>query len=276
MWQVLARQTAAPWPTSGSKRSRGDKQIYNGRDATRDQSFEEPGRKKTRNELHAAKKKPKLGKDGARTSAGPSSETRDTTTIVCYGCGDKGRALRECTKEEEDAKKSIMDGKFQEWKVARQGKKGKKKIGSLTQVQGVDRNHVYEVIFAKTDESLLCICDTGADVTSVSEEFVDKTKNPQVVKYDPFAQTVHLQLTGERFEHKSMSLVQIAWVTMRIVVRPHCGPLRVPNWRFAVVRGRMDEGFLGGEFLTQVLGLDLKLLFEKARQAAFAKGIETS
>jgi hypothetical protein len=84
MWQVLARQTAAAWPTSGSKRSRGDKQVYDGRDATRDQSSEEPGRKKTRNELRAAKKQPKLGKDGARTSADPSSETKDTTTIVCY------------------------------------------------------------------------------------------------------------------------------------------------------------------------------------------------
>jgi hypothetical protein len=68
-----------------------------------------------------------------------------------------------------------------------------------------------------------------------------------------------------------MSLVQIAWVTMPMVVRLHCGPLRVPNWCFAVVRGRMDEGILGRDFLTQILGLGLKLLFEKARQAASAK-----
>jgi Reverse transcriptase (RNA-dependent DNA polymerase) len=48
----------------------------------------------------------------------------------------------------------------------------------------------------------------------------------------------------------------------------HCGPLRVPDWRFAVVRGKMDEGILGKEVLTQVLGLDLGKLFEKARQTA--------
>jgi RNase H-like domain found in reverse transcriptase/Reverse transcriptase (RNA-dependent DNA polymerase)/Integrase zinc binding domain/Integrase core domain/Aspartyl protease len=275
VWQVLARQTAAAWPTSGSKRSREDKQVYDGRDATRDQLSEEPGRKKTRNDLRAAKKKqPKQGKDGARTSAGPSSETKGTTAIVCYGCGDKGHALRECTKVEEDAKKSIMNEKFQEWKDARKEKKDKKKIGSLTQVQGVDRDHVYEVLFAKTDQSLLCIADTGADVSALSEDFVNKIKNSQVVKYEPLAEPVHLQLAGERCEDKSMSLVQIAWVTMPIVVRLHCGPLRVPNWHFAVVRGRMDEGILGREFLTQILGLDLKLLFEKARQAASAKGSE--
>jgi hypothetical protein len=72
-----------------------------------------------------------------------------------------------------------------------------------------------------------------------------------------------------------MSLVQIACVTMPIVVLLYCGPLRVPDWRFAVVRGRMEEGLLGWEFLTQILGLGLKLLFEKARQTASAKVSET-
>jgi hypothetical protein len=50
----------------------------------------------------------------------------------------------------------------------------------------------------------------------------------------------------------------------------HCGRLRVPDWRFAVVRGKMDEGILGKEVLTQVLGLDLGKFFEKARQTASA------
>jgi hypothetical protein len=63
-----------------------------------------------------------------------------------------------------------------------------------------------------------------------------------------------------------MALEQIAWVTMPILVCLHCGPLRVPDWRFAVVRAKMDEGILGKEFLRQILGLDLGNLFEKARQ----------
>jgi hypothetical protein len=33
--------------------------------------------------------------------------------MVCYGCGDKGHALRECTKVEEGAKKSITEEKLQ-------------------------------------------------------------------------------------------------------------------------------------------------------------------
>jgi hypothetical protein len=97
----------------------------------------------------------------------------------------------------------------------------------------------------------------------------------QVVKNEPLAETVHLQLASERFEDKSMSLLQIAWAMMPIVVHLHCGSLRVPNCRFAVVRGRIDEGILGREFQTQILGLHLKLLFEKARQAASDKGIES-
>jgi hypothetical protein len=276
-WQVLARQTAAAWPTPGAKRGREAKQGEGARDAARDQTSEEPSRKKTRGEPRAAKKKqPKQRKDGARTGAGPSSETKDASAIVCYGCGDKGHALKDCTKVEEDAKKSIMGEKFQEWKAARKEERDKKKIGSLTQVQGAaDRDHVYEVTFAKSDQSLLCIADTGADVSALSDEFVDKIKNSPVVKYEPLAEPVHLQLAGESREGKPMSLVQIAWVTMPIVVRLHCGPLRVPDWRFAVVRGRMEGGILGREFLTQILGLDLKLLFEKARQAASAKGSES-
>jgi Reverse transcriptase (RNA-dependent DNA polymerase) len=145
----------------------------------------------------------------------------------------------------------------------------------LAQVQGADRDHVYEVLFAKAEQSLLRIAGTGADVSALSETFVNKIKNSPVVKYEPLAEPTHLQLAGENYEDKSMSLVQIAWVTMPIVVCLHCGPLRVPDWRFAVVRGRMAEGILGREFLTQILGLDLKLLFEKARQTASAKGSES-
>jgi hypothetical protein len=55
-WQVLARQTTAAWPSSGNKRSREDKKIEDRRDAARDQTSEEPGRKKTRNEVRAVKK----------------------------------------------------------------------------------------------------------------------------------------------------------------------------------------------------------------------------
>jgi hypothetical protein len=108
----------------------------------------------------------------------------------------------------------------------------------------------------------------------LSETFVNKIKNSPIVNYEPLAEPAHLQLAGKNYEDKPISLVQIEWVTMPIVVRLHYGPLRVPDWRFAVVRGRVEEGILGREFLTQILGLDFKLLFEKARQTASAKGIE--
>jgi hypothetical protein len=45
-WQVVARQTAAAWPSSGNKRSREDKKIEDRRDAARDKTSEEPVRKK--------------------------------------------------------------------------------------------------------------------------------------------------------------------------------------------------------------------------------------
>jgi hypothetical protein len=63
---------------------------------------------------------------------------------------------------EENAKKSIMDEKFQEWKDVRKEKKDKKKIGSLTQVQGVDRDHVCVYFSPRLHQSLLCFADTGA------------------------------------------------------------------------------------------------------------------
>jgi hypothetical protein len=61
--------------------------------------------------------------------------------------------------------------------------KDKKKIGSLARVQEPDRDHVYEVLFAKAEQSLLCIADTGADVSALSETFVNKIRNSPVVKY---------------------------------------------------------------------------------------------
>jgi hypothetical protein len=136
-WKVLARQTAAAWQNSGNKRNREDKLAAVRRDAARDQTSEAQGRKKASNELRAAKRKqPKQRKDGARTGARPSSESKNTAAMVSYGCIAKGNALRECTKVEENAKKSIMDGKFQEWKNERMEKDDKNKIGSLAQVQG--------------------------------------------------------------------------------------------------------------------------------------------
>jgi hypothetical protein len=135
-WQALARQTAAAWPSSGNKRSREDKQADYRRDAACDQTLEELGRKKARNELCATTKKQfKLSKEGARTDSGPSSDAKNPAIMVCYGCEEKGHALGECTKVEEDAKKSIMNDKFQEWKEARKEKKEKKKIGSITRRQ---------------------------------------------------------------------------------------------------------------------------------------------
>jgi predicted Fe-S protein YdhL (DUF1289 family) len=104
---------------------------------------------KTRNAVRPAKKK--QGKDGASTGAGSSTEIKDATAMVCYGCGDKGHSMRACIKVEEGAKKSIMDEKFQEWKEARNEKEDKKEIGSLAQVQGADRDLVYEVLFAKAE-----------------------------------------------------------------------------------------------------------------------------
>jgi hypothetical protein len=154
-----------------------------------------------------------------------------------------------------------QEGQEEDWVVGASARRGQRPF--------------YEVLFAKAEQSLLCIADTGVDVSALSATFVNKIKNPPVVKYEPLAEPAHLQLAGENYEDKSMSLVQIAWVTMPIVVCLHCGPLRVPDWHFAVVRGRMEEGILGREFLTQILGLDLKVLFEKARQTASAKGSES-
>jgi hypothetical protein len=270
----VRRMTRASHPALRcNKWSREDKKGEDRRDAARDRTSEEPVRKKTRNEVRAAKKKQR--NDGASTGSGSSTEIKDAAAMVCYACGDKGHALRECTKVEEGAKESITEGKFQEWKEARKDKKDEKEIGTLAQVQGADRYHVYEVLLAKAEQSLLCIADTGADISALSETFVNKIKNPPVVKYEPLAEPAHLQLARENYEDKSMSLVQIAWVTMPIVVCLHCGPLRVPDWHFAVVRGRMEGGILGREFLTQILGLDLKVLFEKARQTRSAKGSES-
>jgi hypothetical protein len=107
-----------------------------------------------------------------------------------------------------------------------------------------------------------CLC--------VERNFCEQNQTSPVVKYEPLAEPAHLQLAGENYEDKKMSLVQISWVTVPIVVRLRCCPLR-----FAVVRCRMGEGILGRGFLTQILGLDLKLLFEKARQTASAKGSES-
>jgi Zinc knuckle len=109
----VRRMTRASHPALiCNKQSREDKKGEDRRDAARDRTSEEPVRKKIRNEVRAAKKKQR--NDGASTGAGSSTEIKDAAAMACYACGDKGHALRECTKVEEGAKKSIMEEKFQE------------------------------------------------------------------------------------------------------------------------------------------------------------------
>jgi Aspartyl protease len=143
-----------------------------------------------------------------------------------------------------------------------------KKLARMQQPDSAVKE-LYDVMFGNTVHNLSCTADTGADVSVLSETFVNKVKNSPSVRYEPLASPLELQLLGE-VDNRPMALVKIAWVTMPILVRFHCGPLRVPDWRFAVVRGKLDEGILGKEFLTQILGLDLGKLFEKARQAVSA------
>jgi hypothetical protein len=94
--------------------------------------------------------------------------------------------------------------------------------------------------FRLGNTGLSCIADTGADVSVLSETFANKGKNSLSVRYHPLASPLELQLLGE-VDSRPKAHVQIAWVTMPILVRLHCGPLRIPDWRFAEVCGNMDE-----------------------------------
>jgi hypothetical protein len=143
-----------------------------------------------------------------------------------------------------------------------------KKLARMQQPDCAVRD-LYDAMFGNTVRNLSCIADTGADMSVLSETFVNKVKNLPSVRYEPLASPLELKLLGE-VDNRPMVLVQIAWVTLPILVCLHCGPLRVPDWRFAMVRCKLDEGILGKVFLTQILGLDLGKLFEKARLAASA------
>jgi hypothetical protein len=55
---------------------------------------------------------------------------------------------------------------------------------------------------------------------------VSKIKNSPVVIYEPLTEPDRCQLSGESCKGKPMSLVQISWVAMPIVVHLNCGPMR--------------------------------------------------
>jgi cytochrome c553 len=175
-------------------------------------------------------------KKQCKESARPSASEDKSSVRACFGCGEIGHAIKDCPKVDDAQKKTILAAKYKEW---RQDKKSTDPMKQLARMQPDSAmRELYDVMFGNTVHNLSCIADTGADVSVLSETFVNRVKNSPSVRYEPLASPLELQLLGE-VDNRPMAFVQITWATMPILVRLHCGPLRVPDWRFAVVRGKL-------------------------------------
>jgi hypothetical protein len=107
--------------------------------------------------------------------------------------------------------------------------------------------------------------------------FLDVLREPPRDDYEDLSSPVpHSVTTSPYHREKPNYIPQCGWATVSCDVLLNCGPLRVPKWRFAIIRGEMQEGILDRDFVKEVLGLDLKKIFEDAHTRAASNVVDTS
>jgi hypothetical protein len=197
--------------------------------------------------------------------------------------------VKDCPDANDEQKKELLKRKWKEWKAEKREMDSQRMNSlrpmdcatNLTRPTGVEISRLsssdvdcrFPVQFAPNLVRSM-LADTGSDTSAFTLQFLDVLREHVRVDYEEFPSPVLHAVAESPYEQEKPNYVpQCGWATVSCDILLNCGPLRVPKWRFAVIRGEMQEGILGRDFPKEVMGLDLNKIFEDAAQTRAASAV---